>query len=138
MCSIFSLNYSVFLYSSIIPSLFPFILFIFHFTYSPFFFLLQTLKDYFHANGNGVALPHLDKHSSLLRSILTLYNKETQELLNLYGAMQEKVKINKRKEKKKEKERKEKRRKYEAMNQHSSLLRSILALYNKETQELLN
>lgn len=51
---------------------------------------LNTLRDYFHANGNGVALPHLDKHSSLIRAILTLYPKETQELLNLYSALQEK------------------------------------------------
>ncbi len=35
-----------------------------------------------------MALPHLDAHSSILRSIVSLYNKDTQILLDLYGAMQ--------------------------------------------------
>jgi len=51
---------------------------------------LNTLRDYFHASGSGVALPHLEKHSALLRSILKLYIKDTQELLDLYGVIQEK------------------------------------------------
>ena len=52
---------------------------------------MQNLREYFHANGSGVALPYLEKTSSVLKSAIALYQKDTQVLLDLYGALSEKV-----------------------------------------------
>ena len=51
----------------------------------------QALRAYFHANGSGVALPYLDTSSSVIQSALSLYQKDTQVLLDLYAAVSEKV-----------------------------------------------
>lgn len=50
---------------------------------------LNSLKEYFHASGSGVAMPHLDKSSNVLKSVLQLYAKDTQVLLDLYADLLE-------------------------------------------------
>lgn len=51
---------------------------------------LTSLRDYFHANGSGVPLPHLDSTSAVLKSSISLYQKDTQVLLDLYAALTDK------------------------------------------------
>lgn len=52
------------------------------------------MKEYFHASGSGVAMPHLDKSANALKSALLLYSKDTQVLLDLYGDLLERVSLN--------------------------------------------
>eukprot|EP00026_Physarum_polycephalum_P000130 Phypoly_transcript_00130.p1 GENE.Phypoly_transcript_00130~~Phypoly_transcript_00130.p1 ORF type:complete len:1598 (-),score=297.06 Phypoly_transcript_00130:1790-6358(-) len=51
---------------------------------------VNILRDYFHANGSGVALPHLETSSAVIKSAVSLYTKDTQILLDIYGQLSEK------------------------------------------------